>query len=479
MISRIYLVILLIGICSTDLHAEISSDLIPNLGNSSSGLISIEQEKALGKAWLRKLKKHVKTYNNPIVTEYLTNLVYKLAPNSGVIDRDFTITIIDNPTLNAFAVPGSIIGINSGLFFNAASEQEFASVIAHELAHLSQRHYARMLEQQKRSSPVELAGFLASVLIAVSAGSEAGMAALASTQALSADRQLRFSRKNEQEADRLAIQVMADSGFNPRAMPLMFSRMHKQTRLRSESLPEYLSTHPLSETRISDTKGRAEQFPRTKYNDDIEYYFCKSIIITDYSESAHAAIEYFNNKLTRGSSQQKDISKFGLAYAYLNVNPLKSQELLEELLAKYPNQISINIIYAKALSNSEKHHQSSKTLESQLNRNPNNYSISKALAESYLNADKIQRAKQLLVQLSKQHPEDHQTWYLLAEVAGLAGDITLLHESRAEYFFLTGRITRAIEQLGLAIQKNDKELNEVRIHNRLKYFYEIKRNPLI
>ncbi|KZY36726.1 hypothetical protein A3752_01640 [Oleiphilus sp. HI0081] len=469
---------LLLCLLISSTHADSSTDTIPSLGNSSSNLVSIQQEKALGNAWLRTFRRHTQAYDNPLVTEYLTNLVYKLAPNSAVIDRDFTITIVDNPSLNAFAVPGSIIGVNAGLFFNANTEQEFASVIAHELAHLSQRHYARMLERQKLAAPLTLAGFLASAIIAATAGSEAGVAALASTQALSAEKQLKFSRKNEQEADRLGIKILANSAFDPRAMPKMFERMYKQTGLRAESLPEYLSTHPLSDTRISDTRGRAEQYPRARYRDDIDFHFSKNMIISDYAESRQAAVEYFNNILQKGNTTQISTATFGLAYAHLKTKPLKTIELLEKLLEQYPNQISINTIYAQALSNASRHTDAISTLEQQLSRNPHNYSLSRALAKAYLDANKIKESNHLLTKMSLRYPEDPEIWYLLAEVAGLAGDIAHLHQARAEYFYLTARMNQAIEQLSLALKKTTSELDELKIQSRLDLFYAIKENPL-
>ena len=193
-------------LASTQLFAKKSNetlhDTLPTIGNSSSSLVSIEQEKALGKAWLRSLRQQTRIYSNAIVENYFSNLVYTLAPNSQVIDREFRFVIVDSPSLNAFAVPGSIIGINAGLFFNTGNEQEFVSVIAHELAHLSQRHYARQLEQQKLSTPLMLAGILASVVLAATTGSDAGLAALTSTQALSVDQHYVFpERMNKRLTD--------------------------------------------------------------------------------------------------------------------------------------------------------------------------------------------------------------------------------------------------------------------------------------
>lgn len=453
-------------------------DKLPTLGNSSSSLVSIEQEKNLGKAWLRALRQQTRIYHNAIVENYLSNLVYTLAPNSHVADRDFRLVIVNSPALNAFAVPGSIVGINAGLFLHTGSEQEFASVIAHELAHLSQRHYARQLEQQKLSTPLTLAGILASVVLAATTGSDAGIAALVSTQALSIDQQLRFSRKNEQEADRLGIEIMYQSQFDPTAMPQMFERMFKANRTRTDSLPEYLSTHPLSETRIADSRNRANQYPVRPYTDSFDFYLCRNIVMTDYAESPQKAMLFFESMLSKGNSTQLDATRFGLAYSLLVSNPVKSLDILEELLSRHPNKIIIQITHAKALQANQQGKQGMNNLKSLLERHPGNYPISDALAELYLKNDMILEYEQLLLSISRTQTENPFVWYDLAEAHGLAGNIVELHIARAEFFFLTNRIDTALEQLNLALRKNQAENLTARIQKRMDELYKIKANPV-
>ncbi len=450
---------------------------LPSIGNESSDLISLAQEKKLGEAWLRSLRRQVKTYDNPIVEEYLANLVYSLAPNSNVQDRDFRLVIIDSPALNAFAVPGSIIGVNAGLFFHAVTEQEFASVMAHELAHLGQRHYARRLEQQKISTPLTLAGVLASVVIAATAGSDAGVAALASTQALGADKQLQFSRQNEQEADRIGLVTLYESQYDPRAMPMMFERMYRQSRSQNNSFPEYLSTHPLSETRISDTLNRVSQYERKNYRDNIQYHFSKSIVVTDYAETETSAQQYFSSIIDKGTSGQIQAARFGLAYALRNTNPEQAIEVLRGLATELPGQLPIQTLLAQALHNNKQSDEAISLLQKQLERNPANYPISMTLAKIFLAQNKLEESRKLLKLLSRQKPQQPQVWYLLAEVNGLAGEIVELHQARAEYFLLHGRLDEALEQLKLAKQKAKSSLTGSAIQKRTDELQTIKNNP--
>ncbi len=457
---------------------EALHDTIPTIGNSSSSLVSIEQEKILGKAWLRALRQQTKIYDNAIVENYLSNLVYSLAPNSQVLDRDFRFVIVDSTALNAFAVPGSIIGINSGLFFHSGSEQEFVSVLAHELAHLSQRHYARQLEQQKISTPLTLAGILASVVLAATTGSDAGLAALASTQALSVDQQLRFSRKNEQEADRLGVEILFQSNYNPRAMPLMFERMYKNSRTDKDSIPEYLSTHPLSESRIADSRNRANQFPEKQYHDSFDYHLCRNIVMIDYAESSLKAKLYFESIISKGNSSQIDAAKFGLAYSQAASEPELALNLYSELLKKYPGKIIIQIAQAKALHENKQSKLAIQNLENLLARNPKNYPIADALAQLYLKNDLIDLYEQILLNLSRSQEENPKVWYHLAEAHGLAGNIVDLHIARAEYFFLTNRLETALEQLNLALKKNKVETVTAKIQKRMDELYKLKENPV-
>lgn len=457
-------------------HTLAESEL-PSIGNSSSSLVSIEQERKLGEAWLRSLRGQIKAFENAIVEEYLAHLVYSLAPNSNVLDRDFSIVIVDSQALNAFAVPGSIVGINAGLFFHAHSEQEFASVIAHELAHLGQRHYARQLERQQLSAPLTLAGILASVVIAATTGSDAGIAALASTQALSAERQLSFSRQNEQEADRLGITTLYRSNYDPRAMPIMFERMFRQSRTQGDTIPEYLSTHPLSESRISDTRNRASQYEIRNYTDNIEYHISKNIVVTHYAESDQSAAAYFKAIIEKGNSTQIAAAKFGLAYASMTQTPEQSIAILDELIKNHPNQISFRVIRAEALHQAGQNQTAIDALTTMLHRNPDNYPISDALARLYLEMNQIQKSELLLKKLARNRPSNPRIWYLLAETHGLAGNIADLHLARAEYFFLTNRLEDAIQQLSLALKKSSANPQKsALVRKRMDELYQIKKD---
>jgi len=451
---------------------------LPTLGNTSSDIITLEKERVLGSAWLAALRGQVSTYDNPTVAEYLEQLVYNLAPNSEVSDRDFRFVVLNSSQLNAFAVPGSVIGINAGLFLHAGNEHEFASVMAHELAHLSQRHYARRLEKQEVSGPLTLAGVLTSVVVAATAGGEAGMAALASTQALSVEKSLSYSRQNEQEADRIGIETLAKSNYNPRSMPMMFERMLKNARLQGASLPEYLSTHPLSENRVADTRNRAEQYPRANYKDSLLFAISKAIVSADYAESKSAAADYFRSSIESGRLKNADAAQFGLAYALLDNTPKESLKIFKELYKKHPEIIAISVYLAEAEYLSGEKQEALTRLQQLLQFNPENYSTSLALAKLYEKEGQFQESASILTGLSRVRPDNPVVWYRLAEVRGLAGDIVLLHQARAKYFVLTSRFDQAIEQLELGIKKSKPNSQIASIlRKQLDQAHHLKDNP--
>ena len=198
---------------------------LPVLGNSVSGTISTQQEYEYGREFLRSVRRETLLLDDPLIQEYIISLTYKLAATSELTDHRLDFVLIDSDVLNAFAAPGGIIGVNAGLFLYADNEGQMASVLAHELAHISQRHYARSIEEARASTLPNMAGLLASLVIAAAAGGDAGQAALMTSQAIGVENQLRFSRSNEEEADRIGIRNLYNAGFDPQDMAGMFEQM--------------------------------------------------------------------------------------------------------------------------------------------------------------------------------------------------------------------------------------------------------------
>ena len=290
-----------------------ASDL-PSLGDSSSSIVSPQQEHQLGRAWLSMLRGQIAQLSDPILKDFVETSVYRLAETSQLQDRRLEFILLDSPQLNAFAAPGGIIGVNGGLFLNARSEAEYASVMAHELAHLSQRHFARGIEAQQRMQIPMMAAMLAGIVAAAAGAGDAGIAAIASTQAAAIQEARRFSRQNEQEADRIGIINLEKAGYDPRAMPSMFERLMRQYRYDRKP-PEFLLTHPVTESRIADTRNRAEQFAGNGRSDSLLYQLMRARVQLHYENTPGLAAKRFRAMLD--SNPRLEAAHYGLVIAHI------------------------------------------------------------------------------------------------------------------------------------------------------------------
>ncbi|MNF25903.1 TPR repeat-containing protein YfgC precursor [compost metagenome] len=424
-----------------------ASDL-PALGDASSSIVSPDQEHQLGRAWLNVLRGQVKSLPDPLLKDFVESSVYRLAETSQLQDRRLVFVLLDSPQLNAFAAPGGVIGVNGGLFLHAQTEGEYASVLTHELAHLSQRHFARGLEEQKRMQVPLMAAMLAGVVAAAAGAGDAGIAAIASTQAAAIQAQRRFSRQNEQEADRIGILNLQQAGYDPRAMPSMFERLMRQYRY-TRVPPEFLLTHPLSESRVADTRNRAEQFAGSGSQDSLRYQLMRARVQLTYESSPGLAAQRFRALLDE--NPELDAARYGLALAQIKSGQLKEAgSNLQPLLAEAPNDIVYNLAQVELDITGNRLDAASQRLQRLLGLYPASYPARQALSELLLKQNRPAEAEQQLDRLLKERPSDAELWFQQAETRGLSGNIIGLHQARAEYFALVGDYDQALEQLDFA-----------------------------
>lgn len=425
----------------------VASDL-PALGDASSAIVSPQQESQLGRAWLSLLRGQVRQLADPQLKEYVESSVYSLAETSQLQDRRLEFILLDSAQLNAFAAPGGIIGVNGGLFLHAQSEAEYASVMAHELAHLSQRHFARGVEAQQRMQLPVMAAMLAGVVAAAAGAGDVGMAAIMSTQAAAIQEQRRFSRQNEQEADRIGLLNLERAGFDPRAMPSMFERLMRQYRYDSKP-PEFLLTHPVSENRIADTRNRAEQFPQRGKVDSLRYQLLRARVQLHYEETPGLAGKRFASMLD--NNPQLDAARYGLALARLRAGQLgEARQQLEQLIKKAPNELTYQLAMIEVEMAAEQLSQAEQRIHRLRELYPQHYPLQQLQVELQLKQNQPQQAEKSLDSLLKSRPGDPDIWYQVAEVRGLSGNAIGLHQARAEFFALVGDFDQALQQLDLA-----------------------------
>jgi predicted Zn-dependent protease len=454
-------------------HAEVE---LPNLGDTSSIMISPVQEKMLGQRWQRAYRSQVPTSSDPLIISYLENLFTKLIPHSQLDEKRVDLIVAENNTLNAFAVPGNIIGVHTGLLMYAKTENQLAAVLAHEMGHLSQRHYARRLEQQKNMMMPMLAGMLAGLVLAANSNSDAGMAAIMGTQAAAQQASLAFSRQNEQEADRIGMQTMVEAGLDPHAAADMFEEMVRANRLNRRP-PEYLLTHPVNETRVADARNRAQQYGRKSFDDNLEFQLMRTRVRVKAEETPQIAARMFKSELDK-ESNYPDASRYGLALALSEASQFDAaRDALAPLLEKEPKRITYQIMRADIELAAERYRAALEILETQLKQNPDNYALTIRHAEALMKAGIYQQCADLLERYSRKRSNDDYVWYLLAEVNGLAGNILGVHEARAEYFILNGVYDRAQIQLRNALKlTKDNTYRTALIEERLKYVEAQMRN---
>ena len=444
---------------------------LPMLGDTSSSLISPVQERELGQKWLRLYRSQVPTSSDPLIIDYLEKLLDRLVIHSQLEDQQLELVLVQNRTLNAFAVPGGIIGVHTGLLQFARSENQLASVLSHEIAHLSQRHYARQLAQQKSMSAPLYAGLLASLVLLATSGSnsDAGMAALATTQAAAIDAQLRFSRQNEQEADRIGMQTMIEAGLDPYAASEMFEEMLRGVRY-SRRPPEFLLTHPVTESRIADARSRAMRYPRRAYDDNLEFQLMRTRIRVRSEETPQLAVKRFESEV-KGENQSDEASRYGLALAYMDAQQFdKARETIKVLLDKEPDRQTYQIMATDIEVAAGNFDAALQQLERLLEQKPDSHPLIMRYAEALMKAGDYERSASTLERYSRTRNKDDYVWYLLAEVYGLAGNILGVHEARAEYFILNGVYDRAQIQLRNALKLAEGNFPRTALlQERIKY----------
>lgn len=454
---------------------------LPTLGDRISGIVSLDEEYKMGREFLKSVRRTTPTISDPLINDFVVNFTHDLAVHSDLQDYRLAFIVIDSPALNAFATPGGVIGVNGGLFLNAQTEDEFASVIAHEIAHVSQRHFARSVEDAQRRRIPELATLLASIIL-MGTGSDAGPAAVMAAQGRSIENQLRFSRQNEAEADRIGMRTLVNAGYDPEGMASLFDRLMDLSRFSSRP-PEFLLSHPLTESRISDARSRANRIPYqdTPDNSTKEYNLMRARIEEHYESNKSDAITQFTRRLNNASTQaEKDVARYALALAYSSDDQHdKALAEIDTLLARESNRITYLVTRAEIMTHGKRADEAYHFLQRPLLVNPDNYPLLMAQAQSLIEQRNYTEAVAVLEKMAQLRPEDHQLWYLIAETQGQAGDISKVHQARAEYFLLVGDYRSAREQVRYALRiEEDKESNFPlisRLRQKLKDVEELER----
>ena len=438
-------------LCPTShLPAYADNTSLPDLGDESIAVISPAQERKLGEDLMRQARRALAFMSDPEINEYIQSLGQRLVSHSDNPKQDFRFFVISNPAINAFAMPGGFIGVHTGLMLAAQNEAELASVLAHETAHITQRHIPRLIAESQRTTLPALAAVLAGILLA-SSGHQGGEAAIALTSAAVAQKGINYTRSFEEEADRIGMQILAQSGFDPRSMPAFFEQMQNLNRLNDTSLPEFLRTHPVTTNRIADARNRAEQFKVRQFPESGEFQHMRAKIRALAPGNQEEIARGFRENLAQGKFLNVDAERYGYAVALLRVRQLTTARAeIQKLVEKQPRRTSYRILQAETEMTAENYKQALAIYADAHAKAPTSTPLMHYFINALLKTGKHRQAKDLLKTALQQRPEDPELYRMLAQAAGGSGAAYEAHKAMAEHYYLSGDPNAAIEQLQLA-----------------------------
>lgn len=458
-------------------HGLRSEDLLlPDMGNSADYGVSPAEEKKTGEAVIRNIRRGGGVVDDPLIEDYLDHLGFRMIANTNHGEQHFKFFLINDKVLNAFALPGGFIGINYGLVLATESESELASVMAHEVAHITQRHHARAFEAGSSQGPI-LAALIAAMILG-GGDSQIGEAAFAATAAGMMQSQINFTRANEKEADYMGIQMLANAGYDPAAMVTFFGRLEKESRLYGSSVPEFLRSHPVSTNRMADAASRASSLKKRKKDfDKHSFYLIRARIRALAHEDHNNAIAEFADNLDNGRYQNRAAEEYGYALALINAKKYKqANRILDKLLANDPNRIAYLVAKGQIESLTRKLKESQSTYTKALELYPDNKVIAYYYAQSLLKNRDFNKARSLLNRIVKTPGNLPQFYKFLSEAEAGLGNASGVHHALAEYYFFQGQPHEAIRQMQLAMKtskKNDFYTNAKREARIAEYQQEI------
>ncbi|MEQ8426533.1 MAG: M48 family metalloprotease [Gammaproteobacteria bacterium] len=425
-----------------------ASDL-PDFADSAGSVISPEYERRLGQMFLKQVRYYSDINRDPEVESYIQSIGYQLVSHSDNTQQPFKFFVVNNPVINAFAGPGGMIGIHTGVILNSDSESELAAVMAHEIAHVTQRHLARMFEQHDKYSVPSAAAMVGAILLAI-VNPQAGAAALSGVAGLNLQSQINFTRANEEEADRIGMQLLARSGHDPRAMPAFFEKLQQVSRYSQVNAPEFLRTHPLTTSRIADTMARAESYPREVYDDSLTYQLVKNKLTAYAYKNPADAINELNLRLNNPGLSEKDklSVRYGLGHAYLRNNDYVQARVQSDILLKADaDSSSYMLLAAKIHVEQSNYEQALAIYERAYKLYPDYKPVLVAYSRALLDVKKGEKARELLKEYERFYPHDLNTYALLGQAEAMLGNEIETAIIQADYYFHAGETKLAIDKL--------------------------------
>lgn len=431
------------------------SDGLPDLGDVSQAALTPLQERQIGQQSMMQIRASKQYLDDAEVNDYLNQLGAKLVENSPEPSLDFEFFAVNDYSVNAFALPGGFIGVNAGLLLITQSESELASVLSHEISHVTQHHLARMIEGRKGDGLVSMAA-IAIAILAARTSPQAAEATIASVQAGNIQKQLNFTRTYEEEADRIGLQLLQKSGFNTHAMPEFLERLQKATRLLDGNAPNYMRTHPITSDRIAEIENRVQKQPYRLIPDSLDFQLVRTKLIAA-QKTAPDAIAYFSDALGAQNYGNPIAQRYGLVSALLRNNEIERASRELSLLRKQAgddpvskNNPMIATLEGQVLRATKNYSGALAFYRTAVQNSPQHRALTYDYADLLLQDNRAEIAVKLLTEQLTRHPSDATLYDLQARAYALQGKVLEQHQAQAYSYAWQGNIYAAIEQLELA-----------------------------
>ncbi len=471
LMPKTILILLIVAICNV--AAAQQRVLLPDMGGTSTRVLTPDQEQSFARDFERYMRAHNLLVEDPMIRDYFDDMGFRLVAHSDRPAADFHFFVLRDPGINAFATVAGVIGLNAGLILLAHDESEVAGVVAHEIAHVTQDHIARAIENQQQ---VSLPAMLATIGIAIAAGlagagGDASQAVLMSGMGLAQQLQINHTRQAEAEADRVGIGLLARAGFDPHGMTRFFERLNMHSRAMGSGPPEYLRTHPLTVNRIAEARDRAERFADRQPLEDTSFHFIQARLRVQMSPNADQNTQWFQTRLERGE-RPADAMRYGLALSLIQAKRLdEAEKELEVLLTEQPQRQLFRMLLADLRLAQGRHSESVEILAELYQHFPGNRGVSVQYAETLMHTGEpayAQRALAVLRPYLRSFAGDLRMTELMARAANLAGEPIRAAEAVADSYVLRGGVSEAIDQLERVSARDDLDYYQrARISARL------------
>ncbi|MFP3874460.1 MAG: M48 family metalloprotease [Thiohalophilus sp.] len=427
---------------------------LPDIGDAAASVATPTEEKRVGESVMRNIQRSGRIINDPLIDSYLNHLGYRLIAAGDSDMTDFHFFLIDAPDINAFALPGGYIGIHYGLILSTRTESELASVMAHEIAHVTQRHHARAYDFGGGSSLPVLAALIAAIVLGGQSG-EMGEAAIASITAGSIQSRINFTRANEKEADHHGIELLANAGFDPHSMASFFEQMHKANRLYGPQGPEFLRTHPVTDTRIADARDRARQYSPEMAEQTEAYHLMRNRIKVLTSQQPAELRDRFADNLQSGRYLNQTAERYGYVLSLMETGDYpQAKTVLDKLLDEQPQRIAFLLARARLAFARDKIDAALSHYRAALKLYPQNPALTLGYVESLLDAEQPGTAREVLRDFLRERDRKPRFYQLLAEAEEKLGNPARAQIALGEYYYRTGLSHQAIAQFNLALKNN-------------------------